>query len=110
VIVNANDADIVLRSSDNVQFKVHRKNLEMHSDVLAAAESISASSSRSTVTLEVVDLTESSEVLDVLFQFMYRQPSPALDKVSFEVLAGVAEAAEKYQVFNVIELCKVHMQ
>jgi len=59
---------------------------------------------------EVVPLTESSAVLELLLQYMYRQPQPDLKNVDFETLAGVAEAAEKYQVFTAISWCKMLME
>jgi len=40
---------------------------------------------------------------------MYRQPQPDLKDMDFDILAGVAEAAEKYQVFAAISLCKLWM-
>ena len=51
-----------------------------------------------------------SAVLDLLLQYMYRQPQPDLKKVDFETLAGVSEAAEKYQVFAAISWCKLLME
>lgn len=105
--VCAADSDITLLASDGVLFKVHRKNLEMHSDIFAGADAISLETASGN---EVVPLSETSAVLDLLLQYMYRQPQPDLKKVDFETLAGVAEAAEKYQVFAAISWCKLLME
>jgi hypothetical protein len=105
--VCASDSDITLQSSDGVLYKLHRKNLEVHSDVFASAEAVSEQLSSDD---EVVLLTETSAVLDLLLQYMYRQPQPDLKDVDFGVLAGVAEAAEKYQVFAAISWCKFWME
>lgn len=59
---------------------------------------------------EIVDLTETASTLELLFQYMYRQPQPDLTKVQFKDLAAVAEAAEKYCVFAAMEVCKIHMK
>jgi BTB/POZ domain len=106
-VVCATDADIVLRSSDNVLFKVHRKNLELHSDIFADGGIVSGPETTST---EVVQLSETSTVLDLLLQFMYRQPQPNLGEVDFETLDGVAEAAEKYKVHAAITVCSFYMR
>jgi hypothetical protein len=94
IAVRAPDSDITLQSSDAVLFAVHRKNLEMHSEGFFGANGISFPSAH-----EVVPLSENSAILELLLQFMYRQPQPDMRKVEFHILAGVAEAAEKYQVY-----------
>jgi hypothetical protein len=107
-LVCAADADIILRSTDNVLFKVHHQNLEVHSDVFADAGAVS-SSSGATLT-EVVQLSETSTVLDLLLQFMYRQPQPDLRTVDFDILDDLSEAAEKYRVHSAITICSYHMR
>lgn len=59
---------------------------------------------------EVVQLSETAAALELLFQYMYRQRQPDLSCVPFETLAQLAEAAEKYQVFSAIEVCKMYMK
>lgn len=103
--VRAFDSDITLQSSDAVLFEVHRKNLEMHSEGFAAAHDISSTSVN-----EVVPLSENSAILEILMQYMYRQPQPDLRKVEFHILAGVAEAAEKYQVYAATTVCNIYMR
>ncbi|KAJ7861445.1 hypothetical protein B0H14DRAFT_3863445 [Mycena olivaceomarginata] len=49
---------------------------------------------------EVVELTETSVTLELLFQFIYPQRHPALDTTPFEILGPLAEASEKYQVLS----------
>lgn len=101
-LVSASDSDITIASSDGVLFKVHRRNLEMHSEGFPGEEMATLN--------EVVNLTETSTTLELLFQYMYRQPQPDLEKVPFTVLAPLAEAAEKYRVFSAIEICKIYMR
>lgn len=106
-LVCASDSDLTLKSSDNVLFKVHRKNLEVHSDGFAAADSISQASSLEN---EVVELSESSAVLELLLQFMYRQTQPDLREIEFDLMAEVAETAEKYQVYSAMGTCQLLME
>lgn len=102
--VRARDgADITFLSSDKVYFWIHRNNLDTHS------EGFSPPSSTSSPVREAVPLTETAAVLDLLFQFMYPQVQPDLHKVPFKTLAGLAEAAEKYQVYAALQLIKIHM-
>jgi hypothetical protein len=49
---------------------------------------------------EVMPLSEDSEVLEFLFQYMYLRRPTDLKNVEFDILARVAEAAEKYRVFG----------
>lgn len=64
---------------------------------------------------EIVSLPETSEVLEVLFQFItppseaagYRQPS--VMKMEPNLFFRVAEAAEKYAVFGAMNVCLTWM-
>ncbi|KAF7291438.1 hypothetical protein MIND_01288900 [Mycena indigotica] len=99
------DADLTFCASDNVLFKVHRKNLEVHSEVFG--DMFEAATKKSE---ETIGLSEPSAVLEVLFQYMYRQPQPSLDALPFSVCAGVAEAAEKYLVYSAMTALHAHMR
>ncbi|KAJ7646071.1 hypothetical protein DFH06DRAFT_1300846 [Mycena polygramma] len=102
----APDADVTVSSSDGVIFKLHRKHLEVHSDVFADAASATLPENGKD---EVVQLSETSAVLEVLFQYMYRQPQPNLQLVEFATFAGVAEAAEKYVVYAALPAVMIRM-
>jgi hypothetical protein len=90
-------------SCDDVLFNLHRKNLEVHSAILADARNVENDE-------EPVHLTESSNVLDLLFQFMYPQPQPDLKLVEFATVAALAEAAEKYVVYSALGWCRERMR
>jgi hypothetical protein len=89
-------------------FKVHRKNLKVHSDVFAAAETISQPVAGEEV--EVLQLSETSSVLDLLLQFMYRQPQPDLHIIPFEILADLSKTVDKYEVFSTMTKCDIAMR
>jgi hypothetical protein len=93
-------------SSDGVLFKVHRKNLEVHSPVFSNAENTTKPENGD----EIIYLTENSAVLELLFQFMYSQPQPDLESLEFGTFAGLAEAAEKYLVYSALTLCRMKMK
>ncbi|KAJ6501309.1 hypothetical protein DFH09DRAFT_1324906 [Mycena vulgaris] len=100
------DSDITISSSDGVLFKVHRKNLEVHSDIFADAGIATHPDDEDAV----VDLTESAAILDLLFQYMHRQLPPDLQDVEFKTCAGLAEAAEKYWVYSALNMCRMKMK
>ncbi|KAJ7719024.1 hypothetical protein DFH07DRAFT_316503 [Mycena maculata] len=101
----AADANITISSSDGMLFKVHRKNLEVHSDIFADAGNMTSVDPGD----DVVTLSETSEVLDLLFQYMHRQLPPDLRDVDFKVASGLAEAAEKYWVYSALTPCREKM-
>ncbi|KII91404.1 hypothetical protein PLICRDRAFT_104776 [Plicaturopsis crispa FD-325 SS-3] len=96
--------DITFCSEDGLFFQVHRTNLDMHADRFPDADSTTSSPTNP------IKLPESGDVLDLLFQYMYRQRQPDLATVPFKVLCGLAHAVEKYRVFPALEICKIHMR
>ncbi|KAF8635115.1 hypothetical protein AX15_000552 [Amanita polypyramis BW_CC] len=99
---NAADADITFQSVDGVQFRLHRKNLGCAAAAFPGAEFESNND-------EIVPVPERSEVLDLLFRFMYPERQPNLRKVTFRVLADLADTAEKYEVYSAMATCHTHM-
>ncbi|KAJ4466259.1 hypothetical protein J3R30DRAFT_2281515 [Lentinula aciculospora] len=99
-------ADMTLQSSDNILFKVHRLNLEMHSQVFADAGGTTVG----TVENEIVSLSETSEVLELVLQYVYLQPQPDLQKVQWEVVKELAEAVQKYEIYCAIGVCSQRMR
>jgi len=99
---NANDADIVIQSSDNVLFKLHRKHLEIGTGAFPGAEFNTNG--------EVTHLQESASVLEVLFGFLYPKIQQSLEGLEFRVVMDVAEAAEKYEVFAAMALSEKRLR
>ncbi|KAJ3906151.1 hypothetical protein F5879DRAFT_798165, partial [Lentinula edodes] len=100
---NAADADVVIRSCDNVEFRLHKKNLEFLSGGFPPADT-------ETNPNEIVRLSESGETLEILFQFMYPQRFPSLDNMKIDPLIELAETAEKYEIFALIHICELHLR
>ncbi|KII94573.1 hypothetical protein PLICRDRAFT_120619 [Plicaturopsis crispa FD-325 SS-3] len=103
-LFNHADSDLTIRSSDNVLFRVHKRNLETYSPAFAGAGAFPATG------LEDIALPESSAVLELMLQYVYLQLQPDLSHTEFEVLAGLAEAVEKYEIYSAMEVCKMHMR
>ncbi|KIL60526.1 hypothetical protein M378DRAFT_130560 [Amanita muscaria Koide BX008] len=99
---NAPDAEVTFQSCDGLCYRIHRKNLECAAAAFPAAEFASKKE-------DIVPMLEHSEVLDLLFVFMYPERQPNLRKVSFRVLADLAEAAEKFQVYSAVHTCNTYM-
>ncbi|THU77239.1 hypothetical protein K435DRAFT_974063 [Dendrothele bispora CBS 962.96] len=95
--------DVVFRSSDNVLFYVQQKYLELYSEGFPLTEQV-------TLSQEIVPLTESSSVLELLFQFTYPHMPPDLDDLDFRSLMNLAEAAEKYFIHYCRKICVIHMK
>lgn len=102
--VNDPNADVSFRSVDGVVFRLHRVNLKVASDGFAP------DLIQSHTIDEYVDLPETAATLELLFLFVYPKRHPTLEAVEFEVLAPLAEAAEKYQVFAAMNICLVRMK
>ncbi|KAG5651576.1 hypothetical protein H0H81_008159 [Sphagnurus paluster] len=87
---------------DDVLFHIHRRNLETNTAAFPPAEFETKG--------EIVELEENAATLELLFQFIYPQHHPHLDTTPFEVLAPLAEAAEKYEVYAAMNICRVRMK
>jgi hypothetical protein len=102
-------ADLTFVSSDHVLFKIHGKHVNSNSAGLAITENMIIGS-------DTVQLSEPSETLEILFQFIeppsdsqnFRQPSVIGMEPS--LFFAVAEAAEKYVVYSAMNICLTRMQ
>ncbi|CAA7269257.1 unnamed protein product [Cyclocybe aegerita] len=99
---NAADADVVFQSPDGVQFRVHRRNLEIVTGAFPGSEFDTCG--------EITHLTEPARVLAVIFDFIYPRRYPDLKDLPFETLAEVAEAVEKYEVFSAMPTCETRLR
>jgi len=95
--VDASDADVVFQSSDGVQFHLHRKNLEAVAGAFPGPEFETNG--------EIANLAEPADVLQILFKFVYPRRHPDLEDLDFSMVAAIAEAAGKYEVFPAINTC-----
>ena len=102
MLVRAEDADVIFQSVDGVQYHIHRKNLQCCAAAFPPDEFESDKQ-------EIIHLTETSRCLDLLFAFMYPQPTPDVRNMPIQVVIELAEASEKYQAFALMTICKLKM-
>ncbi|KAL0956166.1 hypothetical protein HGRIS_002326 [Hohenbuehelia grisea] len=111
---NGPEYDMTCRSSDNVLFKLNTKDIEMHSNMMTMFKSGNSKGGdgidNSDKEVPSIALTETSSVLELLFQFMRNQPQPELTSITFTALLSLTVAAEKYQVYAVTDRCKVRLR
>jgi hypothetical protein len=100
--VCAPDSDVTFQSSDWVLFKIHKINLKVHTGGFAPPTFDACD--------KTVQLTEASTTLDLLFRFCYPGNRPDVEKLPFDDLVLLAEAAEKYQVYPLMNMCKICMK
>ncbi|KDQ20467.1 hypothetical protein BOTBODRAFT_124077 [Botryobasidium botryosum FD-172 SS1] len=97
-------ADIILRSSDDVEFRVHRLFLAEASTVFRDMLEIPQAQTQSAgeLSLPIVDVTESEEVLDALLRWIY--PWAGKPKVTAVAqMESYLVAASKYDIAVVLE-------
>ena len=103
-LVSDPDADLSVVSSDGIMFKIYRKHLDSHTAGFPSFESI-------VVDQQPITLQEPSDVLELLFQFIHPRAEvqqfrqPVITEIEPKKFFAVAEAAEKYIVFGVMNLC-----
>ncbi|KZV61143.1 hypothetical protein PENSPDRAFT_693679 [Peniophora sp. CONT] len=93
------DADIIVRSSDTVDFKVHKvlltKLFHSFQDMLGAPMVGAGNAQTTHEGLPVVPLTETSEVLEHLLRLLYPVPFPDLSG-NWDALLSLCVAMDKY--------------
>lgn len=93
------DADLILRSADSREFRVHRCILTIASPVFRDMFTFPQPHGP-THQLPHVDLPETTSTLDILLRYIYPIPSPKIE--DFATLSNVLISAEKYEAEGVI--------
>ncbi|KAF9457636.1 hypothetical protein BDZ94DRAFT_1175116, partial [Collybia nuda] len=95
--------DVILSSSDGVQFGAHLRNLELYSGKFLAH--VPSEDPHHIVTVE-----ENSTVLSLLLQYMHLCPQPDPKTIPFGTLEQLANAVEKYLIYSAMAICKLRME
>ncbi|KAF8877851.1 hypothetical protein CPB84DRAFT_1966285 [Gymnopilus junonius] len=118
---SAQDADITIKSSDGILFRLHRQNITTNSGAFPGSEvntrrkilvvddevfKFCRTTFESNADGQVVDLTEPAKVLEIVFQFIYPRKHPSLKDLDFGILMEVAEAVVKYEIFSAMNTCE----
>ncbi|KAK1221796.1 hypothetical protein PQX77_015390 [Marasmius sp. AFHP31] len=98
--------DVVLRSSDDKRFGAHSTTLGSFSLGFPAAGSTIEGEENPDVSL-----SETSVVLELLLKFLHpNTPQPDVTQLQISTLEDFSEAAEKYQVYPAMQVCKFAMK
>ena len=102
MLVCSPNFDVTFQSSDGILFRINKMNLKINSGGFVPPEFETLN--------EITCLTETAVTLELLFKFCYPDRRPDVEALKFDVLALLAEAAEKYQVFSAMDICKICMK
>ena len=91
-------------SSDKVIFHVDRSRLARDAHGFPPQELAPPQPS------ETIPLPEDAVALELLFRIIYREERVRLDSLPFENIAALSEAAEKYDAYAAIMLCRIAME
>ena len=99
------NADIIIRTADDVDFHVHRIILILASPFFEDMFSLPQGPSTSTLELPVIDVSEPSHTWDALLRICYPCTDPVLEDLGD--ITTLLEAAAKYQVAHVETTAKL---
>ncbi|TFK85304.1 hypothetical protein K466DRAFT_552303 [Polyporus arcularius HHB13444] len=108
---DSKDANLILRSSDGVDFRVHKPIIALASPVLDAFCSPAPQpppppASRRHRKRPVVELSEPSEVLDMFLRFIYPVPEPS---ITLDDVAILLELSRRYAASCVASRMRLHL-
>ncbi|PIL29332.1 hypothetical protein GSI_09383 [Ganoderma sinense ZZ0214-1] len=110
---NCRDADVVLLSSDGVEFKVHKKLIRLGSRVLSELIPLAqpplhppSAPPRHRKQRRVLRLSDSSDVLDLFLRFLYPIPEPP---ITLNDVYPLLELATKYGAPSVAARMRPHL-
>lgn len=101
-------ADLILRSSDGIDFHVHRLVLSLASSVFADMFTVPQSISEPGV--PTVQMAESSDVLDMALRFWYPGAEPPAVQTLEELRAVLEALVLKYDMHFVVPSAKEHLR
>ncbi|PCH36287.1 hypothetical protein WOLCODRAFT_140317 [Wolfiporia cocos MD-104 SS10] len=114
---NKSTADVVLRSSDSVDFRVHKTILAEASPVFESMFGLPQPSSGEAKSscldelkddLPVIEVEESSLTLDTVLRFCYPLPQPTIGDV--DLLQSLLRAVLKYDMDGILEAVRPQMR
>ncbi|KAI0738449.1 hypothetical protein C8Q80DRAFT_1275452 [Daedaleopsis nitida] len=105
---NQSTADIIITSSDDVPFRLHRIILSLasdfFSDMLSLPQPTQNQRADETDVIPTISVSESSEVLEKLFRLCYPVDDPPMKTI--EEVRSILEAAMKYQMSEAVKITK----
>ncbi|KAJ7784954.1 hypothetical protein DFH07DRAFT_872906 [Mycena maculata] len=105
--VNAPGADFILRSSNGVDFAVHRAILSLVSPVLETT--LSVPQPKGTPVIPVMDMEEDAVLLDQILRFFYPTSQPTV--ITLEELRRIIDILlQKYEMEGIIPTIKQQLE
>ncbi|KJA23513.1 hypothetical protein HYPSUDRAFT_66202 [Hypholoma sublateritium FD-334 SS-4] len=106
-LFNDPSADIVVESSDGTRFRLHRKNIKVHTGSAFLGGLYCSSVDDPDITC----LSEPGDVLEIVFQFLYPQKHPDLGAVTeSESVVAIADAVGKYEIYGAMNACEIRLR
>ena len=93
-------SDVILRSNDCVNFHLHKLILSIASPFFHQLFTLSQPNTPSDTENPIIDVAETSEVLDCLLRFCYPVRNPKIETAS--QIIPVLEAAKKYKMEDIV--------
>ncbi|KZS87856.1 hypothetical protein SISNIDRAFT_419022, partial [Sistotremastrum niveocremeum HHB9708] len=90
------DSNLIIRSSDEMEFHVHKSIMSSSSRVFRDMLSLDTQNLSTTSDLPLVDVSEESDVIEAALRFLYPLPRPILKSLSPMVV--LFELADKYDI------------
>ncbi|KAK6978228.1 BTB domain-containing protein [Favolaschia claudopus] len=103
------DADVIFRSSDVIEFRLHKALLSLVSPVFRDMFTLPQPASESSTTLPVVEVTETSVLFDKALRFFYPGARPKVDNPS-ELRDVLTVLIHKYDMQGVIPIAQQHLE
>ena len=105
---SVNDADVVIRVADALNFHVHKLMLSLVSPFFKTMFTIPQPPTNTPNTLPHVNVHESVETWKNILQFIYPMPNPAINDL--HNLESLLLAATKYEMQSIIDAYKINFE
>ncbi|KZT32560.1 hypothetical protein SISSUDRAFT_1133096 [Sistotremastrum suecicum HHB10207 ss-3] len=93
------DADLIIRSNDNVNFRVHKSIMRLSSSVLHDTLTLGDLTTLSTPSTPIVDVSEPSNLIDAMLRYIYPLPRHPLEDLRH--IRRLLELGDKYDIQNI---------
>ncbi|KZS87117.1 hypothetical protein SISNIDRAFT_321764 [Sistotremastrum niveocremeum HHB9708] len=96
------DADLLIRTSDNVDFSVHKSIMSFASGTfrdMITLDNLTPSSTSSLQRVEIVEVSEDSAAMGAVLRYIYPLPRPVISRLAIAI--KLLHLADKYHIPNI---------
>ncbi|KZS87853.1 hypothetical protein SISNIDRAFT_418943, partial [Sistotremastrum niveocremeum HHB9708] len=101
------DADLIIRSADNVKFQVHKNLMRIASRVFRDMLTLDDISTAPAALQPVVDVKESGNWVDAMLRYIYPLPRPSIKDL--RAIKPLLIIADKYDIPNIFTAVEDHL-